>query len=93
MVLHDHAGGDEPHHQPTIDRNARLGRNLFFVYLAFYLGYVLLTSTSPDTMRATAIGGVNVAITYGFALILLALVLALVYSWLCRNQAAEEQTK
>jgi hypothetical protein len=51
MVLHDHARGDEPHHQPTIDRNARLGHNLFFVYLAFYLGYVLLTSTSQTRCR------------------------------------------
>lgn len=93
MVLHEHAGSDEPHHQPTIDRNARLGRNLFFVYLLCYVGYMLLATLSPDTMRATALGGVNVAIVYGFSLILLALVLALVYSWMCRNQAAEEQSK
>ena len=93
MVLHEHAGSDEPHHQPTIDRNARLGRNLFFVYLLCYVGYVVLATTSPEAMRFITFGGVNVAIAYGFALIVLALVLALIYSWMCRNQAAEEQTK
>lgn len=89
MVLHDHAGPDEPHDEVTAARNARLGRNLFLVYLAFYLGYVLLTTLAPDVMKREAWSGINVAVAYGFGLIKLALILALVYAWLCRNAVGE----
>ncbi|MCC6494517.1 MAG: DUF485 domain-containing protein [Pirellulales bacterium] len=65
-------------------RNARLGLVLFFIYLAFYAGFVLLAAFSPETMARTPWGGVNLAIWYGFALIAAALALALVYGALCR---------
>ncbi|MGC3971268.1 MAG: DUF485 domain-containing protein [Pirellulales bacterium] len=93
MVLHDHAGHDEPHDEATAARNARLGRNLFVVYLTFYLGYVLLTTFAPTVMQQQAGGGVNIAVAYGFWLILLALLLALVYAWLCRKAVGEGGAK
>jgi len=85
MVLHDHAGHDEPHDEATAARNARLGRILFAAYLLLYLGYVLLTTFRPDVMRQTVFAGLNIAVLYGFKLIASALVLALIYAWLCRN--------
>jgi len=66
------------------NRNARIGLILFVVYLAFYAGFVLLAAFSPATMARTPWAGVNLAIWYGFALIAAALILALVYGWLCR---------
>jgi len=66
------------------NRNARIGLILFFVYLAFYGGFVLLAAFSPTTMARTPWAGVNLAIWYGFALIAAALLLALIYGWLCR---------
>ena len=66
------------------NRNARIGLILFVVYLAFYAGFVLLAAFSPATMSRTPWAGVNLAIWYGFALIAAALILALVYGWLCR---------
>lgn len=62
--------------------NARLGRRLFFVYLAMYTAYVLVTAIRPQTMDAT-LAGVNVSIWSGAALIIAAVVLAVVYGWLC----------
>src|SRR4051794_35976928 len=78
--------------------NARAGLVLFFVYLAFYGGFVGLAAFAPQSMgrpaiaevnlavtrgvarRLFAVGnlfsGVNLAITYGLALILGALVIA-----------------
>ena len=85
MVLHDHAGHDEPHDEATAARNARLGRILFATYLLLYLGYVLLATFRPDVMRQTAFAGLNIAVLYGFKLIGAALLLALVYAWLCRK--------
>jgi uncharacterized membrane protein (DUF485 family) len=66
------------------ERNSRIGIVLFFIYLAIYAGFVLLAAFSPATMRRTPLAGVNVAIWYGFGLIAGALVLALLYGWLCR---------
>ena len=66
-------------------RNSRIGLILFFVYLALYGGFVLLNTFWPKTMEATPVAGVNVAILYGFGLILAAFVLALVYGLLCKS--------
>ena len=71
------------------NRNARIGLILFFVYLAFYGGFVLLAAFSPSTMARTPWAGVNLAIWYGFALIAAALLLALIYGYLCRIEVVE----
>ncbi len=65
-------------------RNARLGMKLFLVYLAVYVGYVAIVAFRPDLMRMLLPGGVNLAVAYGFGLIVLALLMALAYGWLCR---------
>ena len=56
-------------------RNARLGLKLFAVYLALYGGFVLLNAFSAETMESTPFAGVNVAILYGFGLIIAAIVM------------------
>ena len=66
-------------------RNARIGLVLFFVYLAFYAGFVVLAAFSQATMQRTPMAGVNLAVWYGFGLIIAALVLALLYGLLCRT--------
>lgn len=86
MVLHDHAMQDaELDSEATSARNARTGLWLFAVYLAVYGGFVGVSAFAPDSMKALMPGGVNLAVAWGFALIVLALVLALVYGWLCRR--------
>jgi uncharacterized membrane protein (DUF485 family) len=60
---------------------------LFLLYLAFYGGFVGLSAFSPEAMEATPVAGVNLAILYGFALIVAAFVLAMLYGWLCRTDA------
>jgi len=66
-------------------RNTRLGLALFAVYLVFYGGFVLLAAFSPDSLAVLPLAGVNLAIWYGFGLIVVAFVLALVYGWACRH--------
>jgi uncharacterized membrane protein (DUF485 family) len=70
-------------------RNSRIGMVLFVVYLVLYGGFVLLNTFSPTTMEATPIAGINVAILYGFGLIISAFVLALIYGFLCRSTEDE----
>ena len=72
------------------NRNARIGLILFVVYLAFYGGFVLLAAFSPATMAKLPWAGVNLAIWYGFALIAAALLLALLYGYLCRIEVPSE---
>ena len=66
-------------------RNARYGMILFLIYLAFYGGFVGLNAFAPVQMEATPALGLNLAILYGFGLIVVAMILALVYTWLCRG--------
>jgi len=66
--------------------NSRIGLILFFLYLLLYGGFVLLNTFSPETMEATPMAGVNVAILYGFGLIIFAFLLALIYGVLCRPE-------
>ena len=72
--------------------NTRLGLILFFVYLVLYLGFVLLNAFKADVMDTVVLAGLNLAIVYGFALIVAALVLALIYGVMCRNEPVGEST-
>ena len=72
-------------HPARIARNARYGMILFIVYVVFYAGFVALAAFSMDAMRKE-IGGINVAIIYGMALIIVAFVLALIYMALVSRQ-------
>lgn len=74
----------------SLARAQRVGLVLFSLYLVVYGIFVALSAFSPKIMAAHAIGGVNVAVVYGFALIVLPLVLALVYLQLCRPPAPGE---
>ena len=70
----------------AISYNARLGLILFFIYLIFYATFVYLSAFRGDLMAQPALAGVNLAVVYGFALILGAFLLALVYLFLCRRE-------
>lgn len=74
-------------------RNARLGMGLFIVYLVLYGTYVFMNAFSAQTMEATPFAGVNLAILFGFGLIIAALVLALLYGVLCATGGSSDQDK
>ena len=65
--------------------NAKLGMLHFAVYLAFYLGFVFINAFRPGWMETIVLAGLNLAIVYGFGLIIAALLLALLYGHLCRT--------
>ena len=78
------------------ERNARIGRVLFTIYLFLYGGFVLLNAFSPETMEITPLAGINLAIIYGFGLIVAAFVLAMLYGFLCgalEPESADEEGK
>jgi uncharacterized membrane protein (DUF485 family) len=90
MVLHHgHSPGDETEDELVAARNARLGRWLFVGYLALYVGYMWLVAFRPDLLREQPAGGVNTGVWYGFGLIGAAILLSLVYGWMCRARPTE----
>ena len=81
----DHGGASGVDDAPHIARrNARVGMFLFVLYSACYAAFVLTCVFSPQTMATRLWAGINLAIWSGFGLLGLALVMALLYSWLCR---------
>ena len=68
--------------------NARVGLILFFVYLALYAGFIAMSAFGKEVMAKPSLGGVNVAVLYGFLLIAAAFLLALLYMALCRPEPA-----
>ena len=84
----DPAPPHPPRHrsQNAWDYNARVGLVLFAVYLALYGGFIYLSAFRREVMARPSVGGVNLAIVYGFGLIAAAFVLAVVYMFLCRPE-------
>lgn len=70
--------------------NTRLGLILFAFYSLLYLGFVLISALATDLMEITVIAGLNLAIVYGFGLIIAALVLALAYGLLCKSEPVNQ---
>jgi uncharacterized membrane protein (DUF485 family) len=65
--------------------NTRMGILLFGVYVLFYGGFMALSAFWPEVMSMPFLCGANLAVVYGFALIVVALVLALIYMKVCRK--------
>ena len=57
----------------------RFGLILFAIYLTIYAGFVLINAIAPSLMESTPVAGLNLAILYGFGLIITAFVLSIFY--------------
>ncbi len=66
----------------------RLGIKMFIAYSLVYATFVILNTTNPKLME-TSIMGQTAAVIWGFGLILLALVMAVIYNFFCNK--AEKQ--
>ena len=62
---------------------ARLGLQLFIGYCVVYAGFVAINTMRPKALEAAGLFGVNLAVTYGFGLIVLAIVMGLIYNAAC----------
>lgn len=77
---------------PTIqERNTVLGLRLFFLYAIFYLAFVLVNAFAPTWGEWQTVGGLNLAVLWGFVLIGLAFVMALIYGILCGRQNGSQR--
>lgn len=61
----------------------RLGIRMTLLYSLIYAGFVVLSVFRPALMGVRAVLGLNLAVTYGLGLIVIAVIFAVVYNYLC----------
>lgn len=64
-------------------KKAKLGIWLFFVYLIVYSTFVAICVTNYEMMGDIVLGKQNLAVVFGFGLIILAVIMGLVYNAIC----------
>jgi uncharacterized membrane protein (DUF485 family) len=74
---------------PAFSYKRRLGVVFFLIYAAVYAGFVALNLISPTLMESGVFAGLNLAVVYGFGLILFAFLMALAYNFACSKKEIE----
>ena len=83
-----------PEKDNAIAYKTKLGIRMFFIYAFIYAGFVLINIIKPVLMEKVIFFGLNLAVVYGFGLIILSLVMALIYNSLCvREEKAQNGTQ
>ena len=74
---------------PASEYKKRVGVRMFIVYGIFYAGFVAINTVSPKLMGTKIIFDLNLAVVYGFGLILAAIISGLVYNYMCTKKEDE----
>lgn len=69
-------------------RKSRIGIRMTILYSLAYAGFMILSVFRPLWMESRAVFGLNLAVAYGLALILLAIFFAVLYNQLCKKPVA-----
>ena len=77
-----HHGETKWGYDPAAALKIVLGKWFFLIYSLFYAGFIGINVLSPELMGVD-VGCFNVAIVYGFGLIVFAVILALAYNHIC----------
>ena len=64
-------------------RKTRLGIWMFVLYLIVYAVFVAIGVANYEAMSNIVFLELNLAVSYGFGLIVLAIILGLIYNWRC----------
>lgn len=83
--MHDAAPPSAPEEAPSA--GAGYAMPLFWLYLAFYAGFMILSAFQIELMGRPVFAGLNLAIIYGLGLIGGAVLMALLYALLSRGPA------
>ncbi|MGO1244583.1 MAG: DUF485 domain-containing protein [Sphingobacteriaceae bacterium] len=84
-----HANHSHEEKESTTRRKSRLGIRLFFVYLFFYAGFVAIGVFQYELLSIPIFGGLNLALGYGIGLIIFAVILGIIYNYLCTKYEDE----
>ena len=64
-------------------KKSKLGVILFTFYTIIYGGFVVIGLVDPELMGVHVLGKQNLAIVYGFGLIVLAIIMGFIYNAMC----------
>ena len=73
----------EPEVDHASEKKAKLGIWFFFLYLFFYAGFVAIGVLNYELLAVEVFRGINLAVFYGIGLIVFAVLLGLLYNFLC----------
>jgi len=86
-MLHEPAAKQEK--DLASEWKAKLGIKLFWLYCIIYVGFVALAVFATETLKTPVLRGANLAIIYGLALIVFAIILGMVYNHVCTKKEDE----
>jgi len=70
----------------TENYKIKLGVIMFFIYSLIYAGFIAINVLAPLLMAKKIIFGLNLAVVYGFGLIIFAVISALIYNHFCSKK-------
>lgn len=73
----------DPQADLASSKKAKLGILFFFIYFIFYAGFVAIGVLNYELLAREVFWEINLAIFYGMALILFAVLLGILYNFLC----------
>lgn len=85
-MLHQNSMVDDENVDLALKYRTQIGVRLFLFYATFYTIFVTINLVSPLLMERIVFFGMNLAVTYGIGLIILAIVLALIYNRMCAKK-------
>jgi uncharacterized membrane protein (DUF485 family) len=81
----EHGPSTEWKVEKSQDFKTKVGLIMMSIFAVVYFVFILIAVTNPQ-MMANDVGSLNVAIVYGFAIIIIAIVMALVYNYFCSRR-------
>ncbi len=67
------------------EKKAKLGVWLFVAYTLVYAIFVAIGVTNYEAMGKIVLGNLNLAVVFGFGLIVLAIIMGIIYNALCTS--------
>lgn len=88
----DHGPAIQVHESEELkDYKQKLGLKLFIAYALFYLVFVGVNTVFPALMESVIFLGLNLAVVYGFSLIIIAVVMGVIYNHYCTKKEKESK--
>ena len=88
----EHGGPEKWKIEKSEGFKTRLGIIMFAIFAPIYLSFILLSVLKPSFM-AIDLGQLNVAILFGFGIIIFAVLLAVVYNFICSRKEREDDAE
>jgi uncharacterized membrane protein (DUF485 family) len=88
-MLHEPAAQCGP--DASAEYKQRIGVWMFLLYAAIYAAFVAINLLKPLWMEKTVFLGLNLAVVFGFGLIVFALIQALIYNYMCSTHEADNK--